>query len=446
MRTKSIVFSVFLAFLTIVVLLLAQETTDPAEEVNTPPAPAVEKPPETQPLTRQNWGASVGLPPAQPPEGYQPGLTISSANLEQFAAIVPHPVATLVRNHGLKLRTREYAPYSPSDGFIAATQAARGKAGLIEIGDDWNTKGIAGYEGGLPFPQPQNGREVAWNYLFSYGGDDGANEFSVYWIDAKKGVERSEQWQSSRIRTRFRTDIEPLPTVESLADNDVFAASITTALTPLDKKGYSSLYFGYESMREPDGWIYIPSQRRTVKFSFGLTGESWNNTDLLYEDVRGYTGRPEWMHWKILEKGSALLPFHSGAPIGDKSAEKIYDFKKAPYWNPDLLFELRSVYILEATPKTPDYPYSRMLFWVDAESFYILAKTAYDRKGNLWKVLINAINESEDPASLPPQVGASLVVDLQSQHATAFAWKEVRANFGADPDNFRLSTLRKMGR
>jgi hypothetical protein len=401
---------------------------------------------EVPSITRATWGKAVGFPVGPGPEGFAPGMTIGAENLSAFEAIVPAPVATLVRAHGLVLKTRATAPYVPSDGYIVATNAGRGKTRLVETGDDWKTKGIEGYAGGMPFPAPTTGTEIAWNAILSYSGDDGEAEFTVYWIDAKRGVERTEAWRTTSMRAQHRVDLPPLPRVEALAADDVVAATLTQATAPMDKRGYASLYFGYHSLREPDGWIYLPQQRRTIKFAFGLKGESWNSTDLFYEDVRGYTGRPEWMRWKLVEKTTALLPIHAGVPLGEDAAAQAFDFDKPPHWNPRLLWELRPVYVVEATPKVPGYPYSRMLFWVDAESSHILVKSAFDRKGAPWKVLIHALNTSPDPRKKPPIVAAALVVDLQSRHATAFHWRKEAANSGVDPELFRLTTLRKLGR
>ncbi|HPQ69803.1 MAG TPA: DUF1329 domain-containing protein [bacterium] len=402
---------------------------------------------ETEPLTRANWGGRVGFSPSLTVPGYTPGVVIDRGNVDQFREIVPEAAVTLVKKSGMSIATADYRPYAPSDGYIAATNTYRGQAHLVEIGDAIKEREIEGYQGGMPFPAPANGREIAWNYTLAYSGDDSESVFAVYWISAKRGVERSEIWRTSTIhRAKFRTDIPPLPAIPSLVDKGVIVATLTSALQPLDKKGFSSLYFGYLEPKEPEGWLYLPTQRRSIRLTFGLRGESWNNTDLLYEDVRGYTGSPEWMNWKLLKKITMLAPMHAGVTIGKGNEGAAFDLQNAPHWNPRMKWELRPTYIVEATPKFPDYPYSRMVFTIDAESSYILTKTAYDRKGMLWKVLLNAANESADPTRLPPSVALSLVVDIQSEHATAFFWHSQKQNIGLSPNLFSLTTLRKLGR
>ena len=400
-----------------------------------------------EPLTRDNWGASVGFAPDLNIEGFTPGTTvIDSSNVAQFEALLPDAVLKMVKKYGMKMETTPYQHYAPSDGYIAASNRYRGTARLIDIGDDTEKREIEDYEGGLPFVQPKDGREISWNYTLAYGGDDGENEFEVYWIDAKRGVERVEQWKTTHIRSRFRTDIEPLPETPFLVKKGVIFATLTTALKPFDKRGFSSLYYGYFEPKEPNGWLYIPSQRRAMQLTFGTRGETWNNTDLLYEDVRGYTGSPEWMRWRLVKKATMLAPMHAGVITEAGGAKKAFDMDAPPHWNPRVKWEPRPMYIVEAVPKLRGYPYSKMVFAIDAESSHIFTKTAYDRRGKLWKLLINAANGSPDPAKLPPQVALSLVVDVQSEHATAFYWLKQKNNIGVDARLFTLSTLRKMGR
>lgn len=427
MRAVAVFASLLLAFLTVLA--------------------AAAQPADDEPLTRANWGARVGFAPDLALPAYTPGMVIDRGNIEQFKDIVPEAAMTLVKKSGMSISTVAYRPYAPSDGYIAATNAYHRQVRLIEIGDAAKERELEGYQGGMPFPAPANGREIAWNYTLAYTGDDSESVFAVFWLSAKRGVERSEIWRTLSVhRAKFRTDIEPLPAIPSLVKKGVIAATLTTALRPLDKKGFSSLYYGYLEPKEPEGWLYLPTQRRSIRLTFGLRGESWNNTDLLYEDVRGYTGSPEWMNWKLLKKTTQLMPMHAGVVIGKGNEKAAFDMDTAPHWNPKMKWELRPTYVVEATPKFPEYPYSRMIFTIDAESSYIFTKTAYDRKGLLWKVLINAANESTDPARLPSSVALSLVVDIQSEHATAFFWHSQKQNIGLSGNLFSQTSLRKLGR
>jgi len=102
--------------------------------------------------------------------------------------------------------------------------------------------------------------------------------------------------------------------------------------------------------------------------------------------------------------------------------------------------------VVEVTSKIPDYPYAKQIMYFDAETFYIPYKECYDKKGDLWKVVILGINASSDMDSMPPEYGGCAVVDFQAEHATLFHFHKVTANTDLDPKMFTLSNLRKRGR
>lgn len=398
-------------------------------------------------ITKDNWTKMVGFPPDLSNPHFKPGIVIDASNYKQFEQYIPHVLGLLIEKWGLKITTTAYKPIHPSLGYIEATNRYHRDVELIDTGNDPRKKGIKGYTAGLPFPQPKTGLEVAWNYFYNYQGDDGGFHYGVFWISAKKGVERSEEWRWLYImRAMNRTDIDPKPHIPEFAKKGVIYTSMTWAIEPYDKAGFGALYSRYDEPKDQEGWIYIPTMRRTMKATFGTRGDAWNNTDMLYEDVRGYMGYPEWMYWTLKEKRTMLLPMHAGAPSGKDALKKVFDFDTPPHWNPKLKWEPRPVYVVEAKAKFPDYPYAKMVFYFDAETFVIPFKEMYDRKGQLWKVQINAYNDSPNMDTHPPAIGASVTIDLQAGHATAFPSYNFKSNMNLDPSKFTLSNLQKVGK
>ncbi len=399
-------------------------------------------------ITSENWTERVSFKPDLSLVQIKPGPTVDKSNLQDFKAILPDALQLLITKYNLKLRLTAYETVRPSDGYIRATNKYLGQATIVELGKVYDKRGISGYTGGLPFPQPKTGLEVAWNFHYAYGADDGEVVYGVYWVSANNGVEHSEDWRLSSIRGTGRTDIEPIPDIESFKKIGRQGAGLTYALAPYDKKGFGAVYFQDVEPKDGQGHIYVPSMRRILRNSFGTRGDTWNSTDLYYEDVRGYSGYPEWMDWKLLGKKTVLLPMHSGVKLGKNTAQTTYDFENPPHWNPQYAYEPRPVYVLEVTPKLPDYPYSKQYLYVDAESFHVLYKESYDRKGFLWKVMINSggfqINEKTGKQFLGWT--GTVVIDVQSEHATVFHVYKARVNIGLDPEMFSVATLRKQGR
>jgi len=398
-------------------------------------------------LTRQNWVQKVGFRPSLSNLPVANGTEVNSGNVDKVAGHLPKAVVSMIKNYGLTFTASKYKPVIPSDGFISATNKYAGKAKILDTGSKARAKGIDGYVAGLPVLKPKNGLEVAWNYQYSYNGDDAKNNFGVYWISGKNGVERNEEWTWDYImRGANRTDVAPLPMFDEWKGNDRQYASLTVTLAPMDKRGFAALYYRFNTPKDQEGWIYLPQQRRMTRFSFGTRGDAWNNTDMLYEDVRGYMGFPEWMHWKIIKKTTMYAPVHSGAKIGKTAFKQSWDFDTAPYWNPRLKWEPRPMYVVEAKPKFRDYPYSKMICYIDAESFAMIFKECYDKKGQLWKVIMNLTNASINPRKYPLAIAGALAVDFQSEHATAFCWYSSKMNVGLKPKDFSPTVLRKLGK
>jgi len=395
-------------------------------------------------ITADNWTGMVSFEPDTPQALPK---TISKKNIDKAAGLIPAGMKLLVEKYGLKLKTTGYQPVHPSEGYIQATNRYRGQPEITDVGDAINKRAILNYTAGLPFPGPKTGLEVAWNFLYAYGGDDSEIIYSVHWISGSAGLEHSEEWRLSTIRGINRTDIDPRPAIKSFLEKGLQGAGLTYALAPYDKKGFGAVYHRPIEPRDSIGHTYVPSMRRILKNSFGTRGDTWNATDLLFEDVRGYSGYPEWMHWKLKEKKTVLLPMHSDVRLGKKSFKTTYDLKKPPHWNPRYKYEPRPVYVLEVTPKLPDYPYSRQLLYVDAEAFQILYKESFDKKGELWKIMLNSASyhPNEEGDDILGWSG-TVVIDVQAEHATIFHVHRARGNSGLDPNIFTVSNLRKRSR
>ncbi len=413
--------------------------------------PAAAKLKDGQVVSADAWGSQVGFAPDADLPGFTPGAVLDKEGARAFAAWIPEGLSDLVDAWGLTIRTAAYRPIHPSAGYIDATNRYSRDARLLETGPkDYRSKSVTGYVAGLPFPDPQTAMEVAYDQQYAYVGDDGRLWFEAMWITAKNGVWRTEEWVwNSLNRALHRTDLAPLPAFPDSAADRIQYASIAVARTPADKRGTGALYYRFENPADQQGWAWVPSMRRDLKLLFGVPGVAWNNSDMLWEDIRGYSGHPEWYRWTLVRKGTILAPMHAGVTFGKKSKKITFDTCDAPHWNPRITWEPRPVYVLEGTPKMDTglspHPYLRVVMYVDAETFLVPLKVAFDRKGKLWKVILHAWNESPDPDRLPPPLALALAVDLKRASATAFAPFESSSNLGMRSCDFTEGRLRALG-
>jgi hypothetical protein len=395
-------------------------------------------------ITTANWGESVGFKPDLSALKVPAGTTIHKGNVDQVAGLLPPGLQMLVQKYELKIKVSDYEAYHPSQAYVQSTNDNLGKAKAWDTGKDIRKAGWSGYLGGLPFPKPKDGLQVAYNFLNTYGGDDADRYYDVSWISAKSGLETTEYWHWISMRLANRTDLDPKPLVAEFEKDRYRGAALTFALEPYDKQGFGALYFSSLDPVDLTGHVYVPAMRRVLRQTFGTRGDSWNATDYLFEDVGGYLGAAEWMNWKIVGQKTMLLPANSGAKYG-KDPKAVFDIDTWPHWNPKVNWQARPVFVLEVKPKIQDYPYSRMLMLVDAETYAVLYKEAFDKKGQLWKIILNGGNVSPDPKTKPAMPGFGLALDLQSQHATLITYRKVTLNTKINPAEFTVARLKARG-
>ena len=150
------------------------------------------------------------------------------------------------------------------------------------------------------------------------------------------------------------------------------------------------------------------------------------------------------MNWKIVGQKTMLLPFNSGAKYG-KDPKAVFEVDKWPHWNPKVNWQPRPVYVVEVKPKLPDYPYSKFTLLVDAESFTVPYKEAFDKKGELWKIILGGGNPSPDPKTKPAMPGFGMAIDLQAQHATIVTMRKHTPNAKLNPAEFTVAKLKARG-
>lgn len=95
---------------------------------------------------------------------------------------------------------------------------------------------------------------------------------------------------------------------------------------------------------------------------------------------------------------------------------------------PDITWQLRKVYVLEAQPVDSNHPVGKRVFHIDAQVMNINRTLIYDRKGELWKSW--TIGKSHPDFHLPVNKGTGIaiddsfsMVDLQSKHCTTGQFK-----------------------
>ncbi|SDG80553.1 Protein of unknown function [Pseudomonas flavescens] len=330
-------------------------------------------------LTGEVAGATFGDVPADPFPGEKPLLRITAANAGQYADKLSEGTQALLQKYPDSFHLDVY----PSHRSAAApqwvydnTQANATRCQLTE-----NGLSVQGCYGGIPFPMPQNGNELIWNFLLRVeaesiemgytnviGNADGSRTL------ASRGVEnwqypyyykdgRVDAWSGQYVLLRFLTNEPPFKAGESLVTHD----SINAA-----------------SPR--DAWQYLVGQRRvrrapTVGYDtpdFVASGANY------FDEVHGFIGHPDRYQWKLIGKKEMYIPYN----LNNFHAQKSEDVYTKDVLNPEKMrWELHRVWEVEATVapgKRHAVPKRR--FYIDEDSWTISLADGYDAQGKLWRV------------------------------------------------------------
>ena len=410
------------------------------------------------PLGAERAGNEAGTIPewtggVTPPAGYVPGMhhpdpyaddsmifQITAADQEGHRHLLPQGVSDLLeRNPDYYLRvfpTRRSA--AAPERIYEATRRNAEQAELIANGN-----GIAGAVAGIPFPIPQNGMEVIWNHLLHYRGEQTRiinnqavvingrvnlikRDRYVYYIYNREGM-TFEEMDNTLLYYRYRVTAPAKLSGAALVVQDPLDQVLTTRRA----------------------WRYSPNDRRVRRLPLLAYDSVQPDTSGLAtaDVVDTYNGAPDRYDWTLVGKQEMLVPYNSYA-VHQQGIP--YDQIVLPKTlNPEFLrYELHRVWVVEAQLRTGySHPYHTRRFYIDEDSWQILAVDLRDDKGELVGLQeIHPISYYEVPmfnstleALYHLQAGDYFVDGLDNN--------EPMYDFGYDmsPRDFTPQELRRMG-
>ena len=351
------------------------------------------------PLGGEKAGNADGSIPAwnggitQPPAGYTVGMhhpdpfatdgvlfTITAANADQYADKLTAGNLAL-----LKAYPTYKMPVYPSRRSASNPQriydATKQHATTAHLTDGGN--GIAGSVVGIPFPLPQNGLEVIWNHLTRYRGV-AARRLISQAAPQRNGSYTLVDFDDDFLFNYAREDI-----TEATLDNVLiyFKQAVTA---PARLAG--SILLVHETLDQVKekrrAWLYNAGQRR-VRLAPSI---EYDNPGTAADGMRTsdqfdmFNGAPDRYEWKLVGKKEMFVPYNSYKLHSDSL--KYSDILKPLHINQDLTrYELHRVWVVDATLKPgTSHVYSRRTFYIDEDSWQVLAVDQYDGRGQLWRV------------------------------------------------------------
>jgi hypothetical protein len=389
--------------------------------------------------------------------GMAPGLVINKANVEQFKDAIDAGQYLAVKNGWTEMTVGPTTQFTLTKYYIDATKANLNKAKLGE-----KTGQITGFVAGRPFPEepqeadPRAGEKIAWNYKYGINWGDNAAIYPFYWKyrNMTSGqVERTLKFNFHFLNFKHRVQHAPVPEVTP-NPSELFRGIYLTVLEPQDLKNTQLLIQRYEDdLKFDDAYLYLGFQRRVRRLATGQTTDAFLGADIMIEDFEGYNGRISDMKWTFKGTKNILMPYYNhnelklAEDLKEPDGYKFVDFGGQGGCFPNITWQLRKVYVLEAVPVNPAHPISKRTLHIDAQVYNINRTLIYDRKGELWKTF--TIGKSHPDHHLPVNKGTGIaiddsfsVVDVQAKHCTTGQFKGQVDPKLNPPSLFQVQNLR----
>ncbi|MDD3444945.1 MAG: outer membrane lipoprotein-sorting protein, partial [Zavarzinia sp.] len=341
--------------------------------------------------------AAANLPPE-----LKPGLEITRETAGQYPWLedyLPGPSYDRLMSadwfRWKKIRIVPTTPYTMSRARLEATKTA-GPFSISPKGELLDAKGKFALliEAGPPYMKPTNGLELYWAFLSRGVGNDNAALKPMHLVSClpDNSVERRYEMQLWWQKMHGRVDVEPIGDVRG--EDDTVEAGSIVFLAPRDIKGLAATRRRFASADKPDDFRgYVPTMRRTRILGGSDTQDPMTpGIEATWDEWRQSWLKPDprKFDFKIVGEGFILAQ----PEVGHAYDPAHYEGNECEIDVIDL--ELRPVWYLDVTDKTGNYVYGRRRLYIDKEFHYAQYQEMYDQRGNLWRVLDDALDFSPD--------------------------------------------------
>ena len=299
-----------------------------------------------------------------------------------------------------------FADYGPPPVYVEATKK---HSGAVKLGPE---NSLENYTAGQPFPSeqidckgdPQAGAKIAWNFVRRWEGFGGtAVDFYYSYWDRGEELPLYYQGTSTGTSLAFR----PEPQYEA-NKGDVFRnekryeASGPSVDAPFDARGIMLMTYRYKASlgtkattKNDDTWVYVPTLRRVRRISSAQRTDAVSGTDFTFDDLFSFNGIVPQYDWQCLGKMDLVAP--TNTQVKGYPYERDHNFGPYGLSYADDRWDVRHAVKIRFTPTNADHPYKFKDIYIDTNSMEPMYSFAYDRKGELWKLIWHNHRWSQDP-------------------------------------------------
>lgn len=336
------------------------------------------------------WDGGITTPPADfNPGDHHPDpfatdkllYTITAQNKDQYTDKLTAGHLAMLDTYPDSFKLNVY-PSHRSASFpqriYDATLVNASKATLVDDGN-----GVSDAIIGIPFPIPASGGEVIWNHLLRYRGETVGR-----WI-AQAVPTRSGKYTLVKFEDEFDV-LYSKPDAKFAELNNIILYFKQKVIAPARLAGFILLaHETLNQVKQPRAaWTYNTGQRRVRR----APNVAYDNPGTASDGMRTsdqfdmFNGAPDRYNWELVGRKEMIVPYNAYKLHSNEVKYK--DILTPKHINPELArYELHRVWVIDATLKEgTSHIYSRRTFYIDEDSWQILAVDQYDRRGNLWRV------------------------------------------------------------
>ncbi|WP_059396293.1 DUF1329 domain-containing protein [Pseudomonas putida] len=393
--------------------------------------------------------------------GLSAGMTINKGNVAQFKEILDPAFYGFIEKGWAELKVGDTTSFDLPASYVDAT---RQYMDAVKLGAKPGE--ISGAVAGRPFPQepdasdPRAGEKLAWNFKYGYNWGDSAAISPFYWKfrDLNSGkVERTIKFDFHFLNFTRRVDQEPKPAITP-NPSQLFRGIYVKVLEPYDVRNTQLLIHRAEDdLKRDNSWLYLGFQRRVRRLATGQVTDAFLGSDLMIEDFEGYNGRISDMKWTYKGTRFMLMPFynHNDQTLDSETHKDSDGYQMVAFGGqggcfPNITWQLRKVYEVEAAPVEASHPLSKRVHYLDAQTFAVSRTISYDRKGAQRKTF--TIGKAHPDHHLPKNKGTGValddsfsMIDVQAMHCTTGQLKGQVDPTLSPPEIFSVQHMRATG-
>lgn len=262
--------------------------------------------------------------------------------------------------------------------------------------------GLRGCWGGTPFPIPKTGYQAMWNSLVR--GDAYVQYRFQNWLVDASG--RSTMVNESLVMPQYPYfDAQQKPYEGT---GNYYYRMRNDTLAPTRDAGQKNLIWYPLQADNMDQriWSYTTGQRRTrlaPEFTYDTPSASLAGA-LFYDELSMFAGRMDRFDFELVGKKELYVPYNA-LEVNHTPIDQLLGSK---FVNPDVLrWELHRVWVVKATRKAGKrHVAAERTFYIDEDSWAILAAEGKDDSGKLFRVAFSHIVPNSRGGSIIAGAGA----------------------------------------